>query len=84
VTTLLTVLSMIAALALLGVVLTGLHLVVKLLQSIRHWFEKTTVGLHALEHQTKDLRVSAGVLSASMRDVIDALDAASRLPDQAD
>jgi uncharacterized protein YoxC len=78
VTTLLTVLSVVAALALLGVLLVGLHLVVKSLQSIRHWFEKTTVGLRTVEHQTKDLGASATVLAGSLREVIDALDGTSQ------
>jgi uncharacterized protein YoxC len=82
-TTFLTVLSVVAAVALLGVLLVGLHLMVKSLQSIRHWFEKTTVGVRTLEHQTKDLRASAAVLTGSLREVIDALDGTSqRRPDR--
>ncbi|MBW3651719.1 MAG: hypothetical protein KY458_14225 [Actinobacteria bacterium] len=77
-TTLLTVLSVLLAWALLGVLLVGLLLVTKSLQSIRHWFEKTTVGLRAVEHQTRDLAVRGAVLAASMRDAIDALDALSQ------
>jgi hypothetical protein len=78
VTTLLTILSVLAAWALLGVVLVGLLLVVKSLQSIRGWFEKTTVGLRAVEHQTRDLTARGVVLTASLRETIDALDDASR------
>lgn len=82
-TTFLTVLSVVAAVALLGVLLVGLHLVVKSLQSTRHWFEKITVGVRTLEHQTKDLRASATVLTSSLREVIDALDGTSqRRPDR--
>jgi uncharacterized protein YoxC len=81
--TFLTVLSVVAALALLGVLLVGLHVVVKHLQSIRGWFEKITVGIRALEHQTKDLGASATVLTGSLREVIDALDGTSqRRPDR--
>lgn len=76
-TTLLTILSVLAAWALLGVVLVGLFLVMKSLQSIRHWFEKTTVGLRAVEHQTRDLGARSAVLAASLRETIGALDAAS-------
>ncbi len=76
-TTLLTVMSVLAAGALLGVLLVGLLLVVKSLQSIRHWFEKITVGLRAVEHQTKDLGPRGAVLVASLREVIDELEAAS-------
>jgi hypothetical protein len=77
VTTLLTVLSVLAAWALLGVLLVGLLLMVKPLQSIRHWFEKTTVGLRAVEHQTRELESRAAVLAVSLREAIDALDDAS-------
>ncbi len=76
-TTLLTILSVLAAWALLGVLLVGLFLVLKSLQSIRHWFEKTTVGLRAVEHQTRDLPTRGAVLVGSMREAIDALNAAS-------
>lgn len=53
--TFLTVLSVLAAWTLLGVLLVGLLLTVKSLQSIRHWFEKTTVSVRTAEHQTADL-----------------------------
>ncbi|MDP9068453.1 MAG: hypothetical protein M3N53_08970 [Actinomycetota bacterium] len=76
-TTLLTILSVLAAWALLGVLLVGLFLVLKSLQSIRHWFEKTTVGLRSVEHQTRDLSTRGAVLVASMRETIEALNAAS-------
>ncbi|MDP9402596.1 MAG: hypothetical protein M3P85_04525 [Actinomycetota bacterium] len=76
-TTLLTVLSVLGAWALLGVLLVGLFLVVKSLQSIRHWFEKITVGLRTVEHQTKDLNQRGAVLTTSLRETIDALHAAS-------
>jgi hypothetical protein len=83
VTNLLTILSVLAAWALLGVLLVGLLLVVKSLQSIRHWFEKTTVGLRAVEHQTADLGARGAVLATSLREAIEALDAASgRRPEQ--
>jgi uncharacterized protein YoxC len=77
VTALLTILSVLAAWALLGVLLVGLLLVVKSLQSIRHWFEKSTVQLRAVEHQTRDLGPRAAVLTASLRETVDALRAAS-------
>jgi hypothetical protein len=73
VTGLLTVLSVIAAWALIGVLLVALLLVAKELQSIRHWFEKITVGTRAVEHQTADLAARGEVLSASMREALEAL-----------
>ncbi len=81
-TTMLTTLSVLVAWALLGVVLVGLFLTVKSLQSIRHWFEKTTVALRAVERQTKDLHVRVAVVTASLGEVIEALHAYGRRPDR--
>lgn len=74
---LLTVLSVIGAWALIGVLLVALLLVFKELQSIRHWFEKITVGVRAVEHQTVSLDQRGDVLAASMREALEALHAAS-------
>jgi hypothetical protein len=81
VTGLLTTLSVLAAWALLGVVAVGLLLVVKSLQSIRHWLEKITVGLRAVEHQTKGLVARGTVLTASFGEAIDALASVPRPED---
>jgi uncharacterized protein YoxC len=78
VTGLLTVLSVLAAWALLGVLGVGLLLVVKSLQSIRHWFEKITVGLWAIEHQTRNLTQRGDHLAVSLAEALEALDGASR------
>ncbi len=75
--TFLTVLSVLAAWTLLGVLLVGLLLTVKSLQSIRHWFEKTTVSVRTVEHQTADLAARGAVLTASLGETIEALHAAS-------
>ncbi len=72
-TGLLTVLSVIGAWALLGVLLVALLLVFKELQSIRHWFEKITVGVRAVEHQTGTLAQRGEVLASSLREALDAL-----------
>lgn len=80
--TLLTVLSVLAAWALLGVLLVGLLLVVKSLQSIRHWLEKTTMGLRAVEHQTRDLAGRGEALTVSLREAVTALEAAFPRSDQ--
>lgn len=77
-TTLLTVLSVLGAWALLGVLLVGLFLTLKSLQSIRHWLEKTTVGLRSVEHQTEGLDVKGAALAASLREALAALQTASR------
>ncbi len=80
--TLLAVLSVLAAWALLGVLLVGLLLVVKSLQSIRHWLEKTTMALRAVEHQTRDLGARGEALTMSLRETITALEAAFPRPDE--
>jgi hypothetical protein len=77
VTGLLTVLSAIAAWALIGVLLVALLLVFKELQSIRAWFQKITVGVRAVEHQTASLGQRGDVLATSMREALEALHAAS-------
>jgi hypothetical protein len=73
VTGLLTVLSVVAAWGLIGVLLVALLLVFKELQSIRHWFEKITVGVRAVEHQTATLAARGEVLCTSMREALEAL-----------
>ncbi len=83
-TTMLTALSVLVAWTLLGVVFVGLFLMVKSLQSIRHWLEKTTVGVRAVEHQTRDLAARGAVLTASLREAIEALHAASGLSEEPD
>ena len=81
-TGLLTVLSVLAAWALLGVLFVGLLLVFKSLQSIRHWFEKITVGVRAVEHQTRDLPARGSRLTVSLGEALQELDRASeRLSD---
>ncbi len=77
-TGLLTVLSVVAAWALIGVLLVALLLVAKELQSIRHWFEKITVGVRAVEHQTGALGKRGEVLTASLREALEALRAPTR------
>jgi hypothetical protein len=77
VTGLLTVLSVVAAWALIGVLLVALLLVFKELQSIRHWFEKITVGVRAVEHQAASLAERGDVLTASLREALEALHAVS-------
>jgi uncharacterized protein YoxC len=78
VTGLLTVLSVLAAWALLGVLFVGLLLVFKSLQSIRHWFEKITVGVRAVEHQTRDLPARGNRLNGSLAEALEELEAASQ------
>jgi hypothetical protein len=82
VTGLLTVLSVLVAWALLGVVAVGLLLMMKSVQSTRHWFEKITMGMRAVAHQTRDLPERGSRLAVSMTEALGALGAAAQdLPD---
>jgi hypothetical protein len=72
---LLTILTVFAGLALLGVIAIGFLLTLKSLQSIRGWFEKIVVGLRASEHQMAPLGVHVDALLVSTRQAIVALDA---------
>lgn len=70
---LLTILSVLAVWALLGVIAIGLLLTLKSLQSIRGWFEKIVVGIRASEHQMAPLgahvdalRVATGEATAAL------------------
>jgi hypothetical protein len=73
-------LSVLAVWAWFGVLLVGLMLVFKSLQSTRGWFQKTTVGLRAIEQQTSDLATRGAVLAASLVEALEALEAAPQLP----
>lgn len=63
---LLTILSVFAAWALLGVLAIGLVLTLKSLQSIRGWLEKVATGIRASEHQMAPLGRHVDTLSASI------------------
>jgi uncharacterized membrane protein YhfC len=76
---LLIILSILAVLAWFGVLLVGLLLIFKSLQSTRGWFQKTTVGLRAIEQQTSDLAERGAVVAASLVEVLEALEAATQL-----
>lgn len=52
---LLTLLSVLAAWALLGVLVFGLLFVLKALQGVRRHLEKITMGVRAIEHQARPL-----------------------------
>jgi hypothetical protein len=72
-------LSVLAVLAWFGVLLVGLLLISKSLQSTRGWFQKSTVGLRAIEQQTSDLAARGAVVEASLVEVLEALEAATQL-----
>lgn len=63
---LLTLLSVLALWALLGVLVIGLLLVLKSLQSVRGYLEKTTMGVRAIERQTAPLGARAAALGEEL------------------
>jgi hypothetical protein len=75
---LLAILSVLAVWALLGVLIFGLLLIIKALQSIRGWLEKITMGVRAIEKQTAPLAAHADALAASLGEAADALGAGAR------
>jgi hypothetical protein len=75
---LLAILTVLAAWSFLGVLATGLLVVLKALQSIRRWLEQIVVGLRAVEHHTASLGSHAGAVASSLDDAVDAVGAAGR------
>ncbi len=75
---LLAILTVLAAWSFLGVLATGLLLLLKSLQSIRRWIEQIVVGLRAVEHHTASLGPHAGLLASSLDDAVDVVGAAER------
>ncbi len=74
---LLTILSVLAAWALLGVLMVGLRLIMKQLESIRGHLEKIVWGVRAIEQQTVPLEAHADALAASLGETGDAVGAAA-------
>lgn len=64
---LLTILSVLAAWLFLAVLVTGLLLILKTLQSVRAHLEKIAWGVRAIEQQTGPLARRLDTLAASMR-----------------
>jgi hypothetical protein len=75
---LLTVFSVLAVWALLGVLYIGLLLILKSLQSVRGWFEKVNMGLWAIEQQTKPLGSRADTVGITLGEAGEAFGAAAR------
>ncbi len=63
---LLTILSVLALWALLGVLIIGLLLILRPLQTIRGYLEKITMGVRAIEQQTGPLGARADTLGESL------------------
>lgn len=77
---LLTILSVLAAWAFLTVLIVGLLLILKPLESIRAFLEKITMGVRAIEQQTAPLGAHADALTGSLREAGGAVNgAAARL-----
>jgi hypothetical protein len=72
------ILSVLAVWALLGVLIFGLLLIIKALQSIRGWLEKITMGVRAIDKQTAPLAAHAAALAASLGEAGDSLGAGAR------
>jgi uncharacterized protein YoxC len=75
---LLTILSVLALWALLGVLIIGLLLILRPLQSVRGYLEKITMGVRAIEHQTHPLGARADTLKESLEGASAAIEAAAR------
>lgn len=75
---LLTILSVLAAWAFLAVLMVGLFLILKPLESIRDNLQKITMGVRAIEQQTRPLGVRIDTVTDALIEADDAVGAASR------
>lgn len=71
-TLLLTILSVLAAWTFLAVLVMGLLLILKPLQSVRAHLEKIAMGVRAIEQETAPLRTHLDTVTASMGDAVGA------------
>lgn len=79
---LLTILSVLAAWAFLMLLVIGLLLILKALESVRAFLQKITMGVRAIEQQTAPLGAHTDALTASLKEADGALcAAATRLAD---
>jgi hypothetical protein len=70
---LLTILSVLAVWALLGVLVFGLLFVIKVLQGVRRHMEKIAMGVRAIEHQALPLGRRAEAVAVAMATAADEL-----------
>lgn len=75
---LLTILSVLAAWAFLAVLVVGLFLILKPLESIRGNLEKITMGVRAIEQQTRPLGVRVDTVTDTLIDADDTVGAVAR------
>ena len=74
----LTTLSVLAGWAFLNLLIAGLLLILKPLESVRSSLEKIAMGVRAIEQQTAPLATGAGALGPSLKEAANALSAAAR------
>lgn len=70
---LLTILSVLALWAFLTLLVVGLLLILKTLESVRGYLEKIAMGVRAIETETAPLDAQADAVGASLRDTSAAL-----------
>lgn len=75
---LLTILSVLALWALLSVLVIGLLLILRPLQSVRGYLEKTTMGVRAIEQQARPLGGQIEALAAGLGELNETLQIAER------
>ncbi len=71
---LLTILSVLAGWALLALLILGLLLILKPLESIRRNLEQITMGVRAIEHETLPLGVRAEALRETLGETAESVD----------
>jgi len=81
---LLTILSVLALWGLLAVLAAGLLLILKPLDSVRTRLEQITMGVRAIEQETKPLGARAGTLIAGLSDASNSLGATAQHMAEAD
>jgi hypothetical protein len=69
---LLVILSLVAVLALLGVLIYGLFFILSGLQGVRHHLEKIAMGVRAIEHQVRPLGPRTHAVAGSLNRVAEA------------
>jgi hypothetical protein len=74
----LTILSVLAAWSLLGVIAGGLLMILNALKSVRRHMENIAMGVRAIEQQTAPFGAGVDALGPSLKEAADALSAAAQ------
>lgn len=69
---LLTILTVLAVWALLGVLIMGLLMIMKVLEGVRDYLRKIATGVRAIEQETRPLQTRTEALVASMNEAAEA------------